>query len=333
MTSNADPMLERVRRADQQLDGVLKRPSVRLPAGDFDRILILGTGGGSAMAGEAVRRLLDRPGLPSVDICGEYAPPAWTGRRTLTLAVSHSGSTKETLAAADSASRRGARLCAMTSGGPLAALADRRGWPLWRLGEGTMPRALFYEMLGSLIRLLGDAGCYPRAEAELRDAALRLRAGSASREKAASACALRLRRLIPYAVGAEPAGAVAALRLKNQLAENSKRIAFAGVVPRAHHDEIVGWSAPRASTRRFGVVLLHGGREPSEIRKRLSATRALLAQRAGALVELRAGEGTLLARMVSLCQACDFLSVQLALLSGVAPTPVGLIDELKRRMR
>jgi glucose/mannose-6-phosphate isomerase len=329
----ADPMLERVRRAADQLDSVRARPLPRPPRGAFDRILILGTGGGSAMAGEALKRLLDRPGRPSVEVCGEYRPPAWTNRRTLAFAVSHSGSTKETLASVREASRRGASVCALTAGGPLAELAARRGWPVARLGEGTMPRALFYEILASLLRLTSEAGAGPRPDRDLAETARRLREGAASRERAAWAAARRLRGLVPYAIGAEPLGALAAMRLKNQLAENGKRIAFAAGVPRAHHDEIVGWSAPRADTARYGVVLLRDHQEPPELERRLAATRGLLAPRAGALVELRAETGSPLARLATLIQTCDFLSVHAALLDGVAPTPVELIDELKRRMR
>jgi glucose/mannose-6-phosphate isomerase len=318
-------MLERVRGAASQLESVLSRPQLKPSKRPYDRVLILGTGGGSAMAGEALKRLFDRPGRPSVDVCGEYRPPAWLGPRSLVFVVSHSGRTKETLAAAKAAARMGASLCALTAGGPLLDMAERSRWPVWRLSPGDMPRALFYEILGALLRLLGE-------ERELRAAARDLAFGSGRRERAALDAAEKLRGLIPYALGAEPTGSVAALRLKNQLAENAKRISFASAVPRAHHDEIVGWSR-RDGNRRFGVVILRGGDETPELERRLSATRALLAPRAGAVVELRSDGKRPLSRLTTLVQTCDFLSVHAALLDGVAPTPVALIDELKRRMR
>ena len=43
-------------------------------------------------------------------------------------------------------------------------------------------------------------------------------------------------------------------------------------------------------------------------------------------------QGGLLARMLGLLQTCDFISAYAALRRGVAPTPVPIIDELKRRM-
>jgi glucose/mannose-6-phosphate isomerase len=318
-------MLERVRGASAQLEAVLSRPRLKPARRTFDRVLVLGTGGGSAMAGEALKRLFDRPGRPSVDVCGEYRPPSWLGPRSLVFVVSHSGRTKETLAAAKQAAKSGASICVLTAGGPLLALAERERWPVWPLSPGDMPRALFYEILGALLRLLGE-------ERELHAAARDLALGAGRRERAALEAAERLRGLIPYALGAEPTGAVAAVRLKNQLAENAKRIAFASAVPRAHHDEIVGWSR-RDGNRRFGVVLLRGGDETPELESRLSATRALLAPRAGAIVELNAQGQRPLSRLATLVQTCDFLSVHAALLDGVAPTPVALIDELKRRMR
>ena len=326
-TGGSDGMLWAIRAAHEQLARVLRRSLPPLPRHRPERILVLGTGGGSAMAGEMLKRVLDRPGLPSVDVCGEYRPPAWVGPKTWALAASHSGNTKEILSAVAQCSRAGARIIALTAGGRLEVLARRRGWPIWSLTPGLMPRALLYEILGGMLRIL-----QPEGERPVREAEKALRNGWERRERAAKTAALKLRGLMPYILGAEPAAAPCALRLKNQLAENGKLVSWAGTLPRAHHDDIVGWGQPASISRRLGAVLLRDGEEDAEIKRRFEATRNVLKGKAGAVLELWTDPGTLLARILTLCQTCDFLSAHLALMRGVAPTPVPVIDELKKRM-
>lgn len=327
-----DPMPAQVRGAHIQLEYALRlrlpRPRARRPA----RILVVGTGGGSAMAGEALKRLLDRPGLVGADVCQDYAPPAWVGRETLVLAASHSGNTQEVLAALGRCAARGAQVTALAAGGRLAELARRRGWPLVPLTPGVMPRVLFYEILGAMLAALDARGLYPAARAELREAEGLLRRGAARRERQGRSLAAALAGRIPWIAGAEPATAVCALRFRNQLGENSKLLSVATALPRAHHDEIVGWGQPPGLSRRFAAVLLRDPLESAALTGRFEATRALLAGRAARVLELRSEGRRLASRILTLCQTLDFASVYLALGRGVAPTPVPVIDLLKRRM-
>lgn len=98
-------------------------PFATLPSG-ARRVLMLGMGSSLSAAGVAARRSRAR----GIDAVAEYAsadPLAHADRDTLVVAISASGTTAETLAAAERYRGR-ARLVAMTNapGSPLAAMAD-----------------------------------------------------------------------------------------------------------------------------------------------------------------------------------------------------------------
>jgi glucose/mannose-6-phosphate isomerase len=142
--------------------------------------------------------------------------------------------------------------------------------------------------------------------------------------------ALHGRMLCVYA-GSETLGA-AATRWRTQLNENAKLSAHSALVPELNHNEIVGWERPGALHRQTSVLVLRDAEDAPGVARRLTLT-GEYARRQGAEVhEISSGEGGRLARLASLVQWGDYLSLYLALLSGVDPTPIASIDEFKRRL-
>src|SRR3972149_4013926 len=73
---------------------------------------------------------LAAPECPApVSLWSNYALPAFVGRDTLVIGLSHSGDTEETVSACEAALARGARLLAIAAGGKLAALAAKHNAP------------------------------------------------------------------------------------------------------------------------------------------------------------------------------------------------------------
>ncbi len=92
------------------------------------QIVISGMGG-SAIGGDMVRALTLAESPIPIIIHRDYGLPAFCGPQTLVVASSYSGSTEETLSAAEEAHRRGAPLLAVTTGGTLARRAQE-----WKAG-------------------------------------------------------------------------------------------------------------------------------------------------------------------------------------------------------
>src|SRR3972149_775306 len=89
---------------------------------EIDRVVVLGMGG-SAIAGDLLRVLLQRESAIPVFNVRQYDLPPFVDERTLIIASSFSGNTEETLSAFEQALATKAKKLAITSGGKPPAAA------------------------------------------------------------------------------------------------------------------------------------------------------------------------------------------------------------------
>jgi glucose/mannose-6-phosphate isomerase len=78
--------------------------------------------------------------------------------------------------------------------------------------------------------------------------------------------------------------------------------------------------------------MLRDHQEMDRIAQRIEITKSLLQEKAAGITEVWAQGRSRLARTFSLLYMGDFTSYYLALLYGVDPTPVRMIDLLKERL-
>jgi len=334
-------MAGRIDAIPEQIEEALARGARepwRLPPGT-PALLAVGAMGGSAIAADLALGLYrDRLPRPIV-VVRDTRWPAYVTGESLALLCSYSGNTAETLALFCEAGRRGIPRVALTTGGRLGDECRRLGVGCALLPGGSPPRAAVYASWVALTRLLAALGwvedpgeAWGEAVAALRARAATLSPDSPERGNPAKrlARALAGRALCVYA-GSETLGA-AALRWRTQLNENAKLLAHSALVPELNHNEIVGWERPQALHRQMSVLVLRDAEDAPEVARRLELT-AEYARRQGAEVhEISSGDGGRLARMASLVQWGDYLSLYLALLNDVDPTPIASIDEFKRRL-
>jgi glucose/mannose-6-phosphate isomerase len=131
--------------------------------------------------------------------------------------------------------------------------------------------------------------------------------------------------------GSERIGAVAT-RFRQQLNENAKMPAHSALVPELNHNEIVGWERSGGTPRSVAVLLLRDAEDSAATRTRLTLTGEYAARQGAVVHSVESSGGGRLARLASLVQFGDYLSLYLALASGVDPTPIVSIDEFKRRL-
>jgi glucose/mannose-6-phosphate isomerase len=133
---------------------------------------------------------------------------------------------------------------------------------------------------------------------------------------------------IPVVYGGRTSTA-AARRWRAQFNENAKLPAFFGDLPEAHHNEVVGWH--HAGDALFGIVL-ESAEEHERMLRRFDVTAEVMD--AAGFEALRVeGRGTSpTAQVMSLVLLGDLVSVYLAVLRGIDPTPVEEIEGLKRRL-
>ena len=113
--------------------------------------------GGSALAGDFARGILeDELPVPLLTVRG-YALPKFVDKNTLVIISSFSGNTEETLETYESARKRNARIICMTSGGELEKRAGRDGIPVLAIPNGRPPRTALGYMIVYLLEILARA--------------------------------------------------------------------------------------------------------------------------------------------------------------------------------
>jgi glucose/mannose-6-phosphate isomerase len=136
-----------------------------------------------------------------------------------------------------------------------------------------------------------------------------------------------LHETIPQIAGADLTSPVA-YRWKTQINENAKTPAFSHELPELDHNEIVGWAGSE-ELGRFSAVFLDDRDLHPRVRQRIELTRGLIAATAAATYRVESVGESRMERLVSLVLLGDVVSVYLAVLRGVDPTPVEPIDRLK----
>jgi glucose/mannose-6-phosphate isomerase len=288
--------------------------------------------GGSAIGADLAGAVLLRRARHPLRTVRDYALDTWVSKDTLVVCASYSGNTEETLACYAQAKARDLPRVVITTGGKLGDLAGADGVPVIPLPAGMQPRASVVYMLVSVLACAEACGAVRGIRSEIELAAEPLRqlaqdlGATASESSFAKALALTLRGTVPVIYGAGATSAVA-LRWKAQLNENAGVHAFASTLPEADHNEICAWgSEPLAP---FSAVFLGDPLLDARLRRRMQLT-AMTAQSTATTIEFAEGRGaTPLDRVLSLVLIGDLVSVYLAVLEDVDPTPVAAIERFK----
>ena len=308
-------------------------------AGDIDHVVVCGMGG-SGVSGDVVAAVTnDRLPVP-VTVLKQYRVPAFVGPRSLVFAVSYSGSTEETESMAAAAIERGAKVIAVSKGGPLAELARANDGLHIPCPDGFMPRAALGALIAPLFVTLMRTGLLPDAHRELqaaeaqlarrRDACAPHVTGS---KNEARELARRIGRTIPLIYGGGALGAAAAYRWKCDVNENAKAPAYWHAYPELDHNEICAWGQHGDVTRQLlTVVELRHGFEHRRLEPRFAITREIISEAVHQVLEVRAEGETRLAQLLDLMYVGMWTSCYLALDNDVDPGPVPAIFALKDRL-
>ena len=143
----------------------------------------------------------------------------------------------------------------------------------------------------------------------------------------AKAIASQLKGTIPCIYSSNLMNPVA-YRWRCQIEENAKQLAFNHQIPEMNHNEIVGWTLPN---KQMSVILIRDCNEEAQINDRFEATKSVAWDKVES-VECGAEGKTPLARMMSMIILGDLVSIELAKLNDVDPTPVEVIENLKKEL-
>jgi glucose/mannose-6-phosphate isomerase len=318
---------------DQLRDALWRVESANLEPRDTPGGMIVAGMGGSAIGGALARAALgDRASRPIVLARG-YALPAWTTPDTTVLCASYSGNTEETLAIYEAAGALGAPRIVATTGGKLADAARAEGVPVIPFPGGFQPRAAVAYSLVVALEIAGLCGAGERLHSEIDVAAAHAEhlvakwSPDAPDDCLAKELARGLHGTVPQIAGAGLTAPIA-YRWKTQINENAKLPSFANELPELDHNEIAGWESA-GELGRFSAVFLDDSDLHPRIRQRIELTRGLIAGSGAATYRVETVGETRIERLISLVLLGDLVSLYLAVLHGVDPSPVVAIDRLK----
>src|SRR3954468_20628859 len=145
------------------------RATTGLPSLDGVTSVVFCGMGGSAVAGDVLRQTFrDRLSVP-VDVNRTPLLPEYAGPHTLVIASSFSGETSETLSAVEEAIRRGCRMLAITSGGPVRVTCSEPRIGKASVPTGCQPRAALGHLTCAMLGALEAAGLLPSIAGDVQE--------------------------------------------------------------------------------------------------------------------------------------------------------------------
>ncbi|MEM4224439.1 MAG: bifunctional phosphoglucose/phosphomannose isomerase [Desulfurococcaceae archaeon] len=219
--------------------------------GEYRDIAVFGMGG-SGIVGDYLQVLSSQVGRCPVTVVKSHLVPSFIDKYTLSIVVSYSGNTLETLLAFKSILEKRVPVVAVSSGGLLKELSQRYGVLHVDVPSGLVPRASLPSMLFSVLGVLSHSNCSLITKKEAENCAEFLEENLPEIERKAREIsdwlfekAIAEKRLIVLATHS-PLEALA-VRFKNELNENSKVITKVDVAPEWMHNDIVGYEEPNIS--------------------------------------------------------------------------------------
>jgi len=292
--------------------------------------------GGSTIGADLTRAYSLKSCPYPVQVNRHYEIPNYINENSLFIACSFSGNTEETLSALGSALEKGAQIIAVTSGGRIKKLAIEHGFDYVQIPGGMPPRAALAYSFVPLFRIFQTLGYLDEDDHVLEETYRLLKEGVSKyqdfSDNDALALAEELNGSLPLiysdALMMEPVN----LRWRGQIEENAKMLVYGNLIPEMNHNEIVGWEHLAHLAGRLSVVILQDKEDNPRVKKRMEIVKELVMDQALSVIEISTIGKTRLERLFSLVQLADWVSMYLALLNEIDPTPITKIDILKSKL-
>ena len=314
-------------------DAMWRAESAMLTPSTAENLVVCGMGG-SAIGAELAAAVLSGSVSKQIFISRGYSLPPWVGEGSAVLLSSYSGSTEETLACYEQARESGAAIYVVSSGGPISESAHADGHPLIGLPGILQPRAaVAYGVVAAIEIAIATGIADKSVRADLTAAAARLRGLTVEwgPDSADDSLAKRLARdaqgKLVNVYGADLTDPVA-YRWACQINENAKLPAVSHSLPEANHNEICGWDGAGEIVSQI-AWFLGDVAQRDRIKQRVDLTIESIRERGAPAELIEPGGASRVERLFAQVLLGDLVSLYLAVLRGVDPTPVAPIEALK----
>ncbi len=321
-----DQLIERFMDQLEEAVEIGRNAKLNVKTEDVNHIYVAGLGGSGIGADFVASFIAEECRVPYIVRKG-YSVPAFVGKNTLAIASSYSGNTEETLISYDKIKAQGAQVICIASGGKIIEQAKSDGFDYVQVpGNWPSPRACLGYSLTVQLSILQHLGYVSdKYIREVQSSVELLRSESANIKAQAQDIANRLHHKIPI-IYIEDRMEPVAVRLRQQINENSKALCWHHVVPEMNHNELVGW---REKNDNLAVIYLRNEDDYSRNALRMDINKTIIGEYAHEIIEIWSKGNTLIERSLYLVHLGDWVSWYLAQLRGVDALEVKVIDYLK----
>jgi len=303
--------------------------------GEFDSVLIAGMGG-SALGALLVETWLEMS-VP-IQISRDYSLPKFINSRTLVILSSFSGNTEETLECFDKAEASGAKIVCIANRGELEKRANTKGYVFVKLPDCPQPRFAAFYGFKAITSVLVSSGLADKELLQqinntsdfLKTESSKFAKDIKTSENPAKQLALEIMGKTPVIYGGHLLSS-AAYKWKISFNENAKNVAWCGVYPEFNHNEFIGWSS-HPIDKPYAVIDLRSSFDHPQVKKRFEISDRLLSGKRPKAHVINAVGNTELQQMLWAVTFGDFVSLYLAVLNEVDPTPVDLVEKMKQEL-
>ncbi len=321
-------MKELIRNFPQQLEEALQISQsykFKNAAAPIANIVLTGLGG-SGIGGSIVQNFVaDKLRIPFT-VNKDYALPKFVSSDTLVIVCSYSGNTEETLESMKGAIKAKAQVVVITSGGEVAAIAEKRGLDCILVPAGMPPRACIgYAIVQILTVLRRYKLLKDKFEPDIQAAIDLLKAETKDIQKRAKAIAQKLNGKLPIIYTAANYEGLA-VRVRQQFNENGKILCWHNAIPEMNHNELVGW---RQKDDNKVVLLLRNDNDYERTQMRMEINKKVIKKYTPNIIEVYSKGSSYWERVFYFIHLTDWVSVFIADLNGNDATEVEVINELK----
>ncbi len=298
--------------------------------GKPSHIIFVGMGGSGAIS-DVFAAILSKTNI-HVEIVKGYHLPKTASKETLVITTSVSGNTVETLNVLTEAKKLNCKIIAFSNGGQMEKYCKKKSIDFRKILKVHSPRASFVSFLFGMLKELENLLPINKKEIlesinELKKIREHISSKNLNHTNIAIDLANEIKEtpIIYYPWGLQ----AASIRFKNSLQENSKIHVITEDIIEASHNGIVAWK----NKDKIKPILIEGKNDFIKTKERWKVIKKFFKKNNIEYQEIFSVNGGILTKLIQLIYIFDYVSIYLAIIKKIDPSPVKAIDFIKKNVK
>lgn len=317
-------MKEEIKTLPHQIEEALNlSKDIEIDSENLGNIIISGMGA-SSIAGDVFKNLCAKPIPIQINKSGDLPPMA--SDSTLFAVISYSGNTEEALEILEEAHKKDIAVLAVTSGGKMEKICQKRNTPLCKIPKGIEPRSAIGYLSFALLGIMENSAILSNIRENAEELIKALLDPNMQFEEAGKQIARLLKGKIPVIYSPYNYSSVS-YRWKTQINENAKQPAFAHVFPELFHNELESFEHNQFPLH---IIILKDPDAPKKQAIQIIKLKKILEKKQIQFSEIEMLGNSPLEKIFLSIHLGDWTSYYLGVLNGVETKKVELIENFKK---